>query len=223
MASCRTPAEWMMPTRFGLDSATNWSTAARLLTSHLACSTCTPILAAVFWISRQAGKLSSPIFMERDRNLMVKPDLPCCSAFSSKKFPITRASAPLPPEIATIPLLGISKGRRPRAAYGFAETCLITYRPDLRIRTVFRPSVSSLKTSDAKCGNISSGNDHSVSMYCKGMSSSCLAVLDMPKSTALEVILRPNSSCTSLSSAKESAVMHTRPPLRPTFCTSWMM
>mmetsp|Transcript_115757 Transcript_115757/g.328048 ORF Transcript_115757/g.328048 Transcript_115757/m.328048 type:complete len:222 (+) Transcript_115757:645-1310(+) len=147
-----TPAEWMKPYRLGDTDLMNSSIGSCMLKSHLACSTVMPSFSALASMAFQAGMFRSEIIMDRDRNLMVKPLLPCFSARSTSHWPMTRASAPLPPEMATtLPAPGASNVCC-ASSYAFEFICRSTYRPLLRMRTVLWPNVWLRKISEAMRG-----------------------------------------------------------------------
>mmetsp|Transcript_86043 Transcript_86043/g.263306 ORF Transcript_86043/g.263306 Transcript_86043/m.263306 type:complete len:202 (-) Transcript_86043:800-1405(-) len=150
MPSCSTPAEWMMPMRFGEWALMNSSVASCVLRSSLLCSTMMPIFSALASMRFHAGMLASEIFTERDRNFISKPFAPCSSALARSHSPMTSASAPFPPVIAIVPELGMGNSCW-AASYGFDESWRITKRPFRVIRTELWPKQLSRRSSEHTC------------------------------------------------------------------------
>mmetsp|Transcript_22002 Transcript_22002/g.44484 ORF Transcript_22002/g.44484 Transcript_22002/m.44484 type:complete len:225 (+) Transcript_22002:828-1502(+) len=208
MESCKMPAEWMKPARFGVFSRMYSSTPSFLLQSHFACKTSMPSSAASLSISFQLGMFWSLIFMDRERNSMENLLPPCSLALFRIHRPMTSPRAPFPPEIAITPSLGSWKSGL--FSYGADGTWRATNLPLFRMRTLLWPKDWWRKISATRYLVFSVLSAHSVSMNWMGHWTSWRAVLDMPKSVQLQMRPRPHSSWISRSSAKASQVMTQR-------------
>mmetsp|Transcript_10627 Transcript_10627/g.28386 ORF Transcript_10627/g.28386 Transcript_10627/m.28386 type:complete len:217 (+) Transcript_10627:811-1461(+) len=188
MESCRMPAEWMKPTRFGVSALMYSSTDSALPQSHLACSTVIPNSAASLSISFQLGMFPSLTFIERERNLMENFLPPCALALLKSHPPITSPSAPLPPEMAMTPLSGSCISGS--SSYGLECTFRCTYLPLFRMRTLLCPKDWTRNISATRYLVFSLRRDHSVSMYWIGIiGNSTRPVLHMPK--RVQFVRRP--------------------------------
>mmetsp|Transcript_20143 Transcript_20143/g.45878 ORF Transcript_20143/g.45878 Transcript_20143/m.45878 type:complete len:209 (+) Transcript_20143:1043-1669(+) len=133
---------------------------------------------------------------------------------------MTRAKAPLPPEMPMMPSSG--SWNSALCSYGVEGTCRMTKRPLFRMRTVLWPKEEWRKISAARYLLFSVLRAHSVSMYWIAHWTSWRAVLHMPKSVVLVMRPRPHSRWISGSSAKQSVVRTQRRLQRVGSSTSFL-